>query len=408
MSQTRASVRPGAFPCRARSRCAAPGSFQARHANDAVGKGDAPWRTKSSHRWALRCARPLSRRVFGGLAAGALAALGLTTAAGSKKNKKKRKKPCKSGTTRCGKGCVNTKTSATHCGGCNQGCAANEVCLHGGCSRYQFVTAWGSEGDGDDQFSALQAIALDTVDNVYAADTGNHRVQKFDNDGTFITKWGKENNEEGTADGEFAFPEGIAVAPDGRVLVTDHNNFRVQTFDGNGVFQDTWPAVDEGDAPFGPEAIAVDSGSNSFIVDRLGNRIVKFDSDGAVLMSFGNEFSSLFGVAVDDDGNVFIADSGNHRIEKFAPNAQAPDVYGHVGTIAGPNSGSGDGELDTPAGIDVDSDGNIYVADLLNHRIQKFAPNAQDPRPVRLRHRLGQPRHRRRPVQRADRRRGRH
>ena len=255
------------------------------------------------------------------------------------------------------------------------GCAANEVCLTGACSRYRFVTAWGSEGNGDDQFSALHAIALDSADNVYAADTGNHRVQKFESNGAFITKWGKENNAEGTGTVSSSFPEGIAVAVTDTVFVSDHNNARVQTFDLDGVHQDTWPAAVNG-SPFTPGAIAVDSASNAFVVDQASNHTVKFDSNGAFVVVISNQINTLSGVAVDGEGNVFVADSGNNRVEKFAPATLDPDEYEHVGTIGGP--GDGDGQFDLPFAVDVDGEGNVFVADAGHDRIQKFAPNAQD------------------------------
>ncbi|MGH2614454.1 MAG: 6-bladed beta-propeller [Thermomicrobiales bacterium] len=338
-------------------------------------------------RWLRLFSRHLSRRRLGGLATGALGAFGIDTAVSAKKRrlgKKKRKKRCRGGTSRCGKTCVNTRTSATHCGGCNQGCSAAEVCLNGACSLYRFVTAWGSEGDGDEQFSSLNAIAVDGDGNVYGADTGNHRVQKFDNDGTFVTNWGSADDEQDPlGNDEFAFPQGIDIAPGGNVLVTDHNHFRVQTFDSVGTFVDTWPSQ-VGGIPFGPEAIAIDTAGNAFVVDRFpNNRIVKFDSNGDDVATLGGggsgdgQFQTPEGVAVDAAGNVFVADAGNNRVQKFAPDGQNPNAYNHVATIGG--AGDGDGEFNVPAAVEVDGDGNVFVADLGNDRVQKFAPNAQDP-----------------------------
>ncbi|GAB3540796.1 SBBP repeat-containing protein [Spirosoma fluminis] len=84
-----------------------------------------------------------------------------------------------------------------------------------------------------------------------------------------------------------------------------------------------------------------------------------------------NQLSSPAGVAVDKDGNVYVADLGNHRIVKWAPNASA-------GTTVAGGSGAGSGlnQLYYPSGVAVDKDGNVYVADLGNQRIVKWAPNA--------------------------------
>jgi DNA-binding beta-propeller fold protein YncE len=329
----------------------------------------------------------LPRRRLGWLAAGTLALHGVATDLQARKRKRgKRRKPCRTGAARCGKTCVDTRSSAAHCGGCGRGCAADQICLVGACSHYRFVTAWGSEGDGQDdgneEFASVGAVTVDGDGNVYIVDTGNHRVLKFDNDGGFITKWGSPDGNEGSGDDEFAFPQGIAIAPNGNALVTDHNNFRVQTFDASGGFLDTWPAQ-VGGTPFGPEAIAIAADGSAFVLDRLNHRVVKFDSSGDDVAAIGShgagdgQFEFPEDVAIDGSGQVFVADAGNTRVQKFAPDAQDPDQYGHVGTIGSP--GQGDGELAIPAGVAVDAAGNVFVADTGNHRIQRFAPTAQNP-----------------------------
>ena len=61
---------------------------------------------------------------------------------------------------------------------------------------------------------------------MYVADTEDGRIQKFDSDGTLITKWGSY----GTGDGQFNGPSGIAVDSSGNVYVADTNNYRIQVF----------------------------------------------------------------------------------------------------------------------------------------------------------------------------------
>ena len=62
--------------------------------------------------------------------------------------------------------------------------------------------------------------------NVYVADTGNNRIQKFDSSGTFPAKWG--NN--GSADGEFYYPHGVASDTTDSIYVADSGNNRIQKF----------------------------------------------------------------------------------------------------------------------------------------------------------------------------------
>ncbi len=83
---------------------------------------------------------------------------------------------------------------------------------------YQFVTKWGSQGSGDGEFTNPVGAAVDSSGNVYVADTGNHRIQKFDTSGGFVIKWGSQ----GAGDGEFSYPYGVAVDSSGNVYVADY------------------------------------------------------------------------------------------------------------------------------------------------------------------------------------------
>ena len=97
------------------------------------------------------------------------------------------------------------------------------ACLPG-CGR--FLTTWGSSGNGDGQFDGPFGVAVDGSGNVFVADAGNNRIQKFTNTGTFIGKWGCE----GSGDGQFSQPTGVAVDASGNVFVIDFGNSRIQKF----------------------------------------------------------------------------------------------------------------------------------------------------------------------------------
>jgi DNA-binding beta-propeller fold protein YncE len=62
--------------------------------------------------------------------------------------------------------------------------------------------------------------------SVYVADRINNRIQKFTSEGVFVTKWGAE----GTGDGQFQWPWGVAAASDGSIYVADTGNLRIQKF----------------------------------------------------------------------------------------------------------------------------------------------------------------------------------
>jgi DNA-binding beta-propeller fold protein YncE len=88
--------------------------------------------------------------------------------------------------------------------------------------------------------------------------------------------------------------------------------------------------------------------------------------DPAIVNADGS-FRFPTGIAIDKDGNVYVADSWNNRIQKFTSDGTFITKWG--------STGSGDGEFRFPTGIAIDKDGNVYVADFSNNRIQKFTSN---------------------------------
>ena len=94
------------------------------------------------------------------------------------------------------------------------------------CGAQVFLFEWGQAGAGDGQFNEPSGIAIDSAGNVYVADTANHRIQKFDDQGNFLLKWGSS----GSGAGQFDAPKGVAVDSADNVYVVDSGNHRIQKF----------------------------------------------------------------------------------------------------------------------------------------------------------------------------------
>ncbi|WP_332368343.1 hypothetical protein [Spirosoma telluris] len=193
-------------------------------------------------------------------------------------------------------------------------------------------------------------------------------------------------------------PAGIAVDGLGNLFIADKNTHTIRkvtttgtitTVAGNGssgFSGDTGPAISANlNSPY---AVAVDAAGNLFIADMGNHRIRKVSIDGNINTVAGTgtqgfsgdtdlainaNLNTPSGIAVDGTGNLFIADALNHRIRKITTD-------GKINTIAGTgNQGfSGDtgpatsADLASPTGIALDGTGNLFIADLANHRIRKI------------------------------------
>ncbi len=169
---------------------------------------------------------------------------------------------------------------------------------------------WGTNGSAAGQLNQPLDLAIDRDANVYVTDWGNHRVQKFNSTGGFVTMWGSE----GTLDGQFDQPWGIAT----------------------------------------------DLANNVYVADGYLSRIQVFTSDGSFLRSWA--ITPSIGVAVDQNGYVYTVDTDH--VNKFAPTGTLTAQWGSRGT--------GPGQFENPRGIGVDSQGNVYVGDAGNGRVVKY------------------------------------
>jgi tripartite motif-containing protein 71 len=185
--------------------------------------------------------------------------------------------------------------------------------------------------------------------------------------------------QEGADDGEFSSPTGIALDKDGNIYVADTDNHSIQKFDKAGKFLARWggePGSQEGHFYY-PRGLAVGPDDVVYVADSGNNRVQKFDLEGNVQKAWGKfgfawrgadmgKFDVPWGLSTDQDGNVYVSDTSNARIQKFQSDGQPLLKWGRDGSF--------DGAFFFPRGVAVDFVGNIYVADESNHRIQKFDP----------------------------------
>lgn len=240
------------------------------------------------------------------------------------------------------------------------------------------VATFGGVGLGKGAFSYPRAIAAGPSGSVFVVDKSG-RVQRFAADGTFETLWRMPE----TAQGK---PVGLTVHPDGRVLVADTHYHRVLVFDRNGTPLGSFGREGTGPGELQlPTDVAVDAAGFIYVSEYQGNdRITKWSFDLKFVEALGEEpiegkrLSRPAGIDIDAEQTLWIADACNHRIVRMSLDGEVLAVIGRFG--------DGLGELRYPYDITVTPDGTIMVCEYEGNRLQWFT---KDGRSIRVWGRAG-------------------
>ncbi len=279
-----------------------------------------------------------------------------------------------------------------------EGPRIREVKKDGRISTFAGTGTAGFSGDrgpaAQAQLNTPQGLAVDSAGNVYIADTLNNRVRRVDADGTITTVAGA-GAAGYTGDGkpgpeaQLNLPTGLAIGFSDTLFISDTGNNVVRQVGLDGAIHTvagTGEAGYRGDAGFAldsvlhaPGGIAFDSEGNLYIADTLNQRVRRIDvneqietvAGTGVAGYLGDGRSAAFaelnlatnplegigqGLAVDSKGDLFIADALNHRVRRL-------DVTGVITTVA---------EMKTPLGVAVDAQGLVYVADGDDNRVSRL------------------------------------
>lgn len=202
------------------------------------------------------------------------------------------------------------------------------------------------------ELSRPESVTTDTADNVYFADLDNHRIRRVDAKTGIITTIAGSGKQDSSGDGGLAidagleFPNGVAVDREGNVYISQ-----------------------DGDGPNRGRVRRVDAKSG-IITTVAGSGKAGLTGDGGPALAAGLDFPS--DLLLDAMGNLYVVEGTNDRVRYI-------DAYTQIiRTVAGSTNGfGGDGGpaalamLDYPTSVAMDSDGNLYVADMENHRIRR-------------------------------------
>jgi len=262
-----------------------------------------------------------------------------------------------------------------------------------------------------------EAFALDSNGNLYVADYGNNRVLFYPSGSTTATRvYGQGGsfttdtaNNGGISASSLDLPSAVALDSNNNLYVADEGNSRVlfypsgsttatRVYGQGGSF--TTNTQNEGgisaNSLYLPNGVALDSSGNLYVADTFNNRVLFYPSGsttatrvygqgGSFTTNNGNEggisansLNDPNGLALDRGGDLYVADFNNNRVLfYFSGSATAALVYGQLGSFTTNTVNKGGisaNSLDGPAGIALDSSGNLYVADVTNNRVLLYPP----------------------------------
>ena len=266
----------------------------------------------------------------------------------------------------------------------------------------------GFSGDGGPATSASLsipvAVALDSAGNLYITDGAGYRIRKVSTAGIITTVAGNGNAGGFSGDGGPATsaslnqPQGVVLDTAGNLYIADNGNYRIRKVSTAGIITTVAGNGDAGgfSGDGGPATsasltsavgVTLDTSGNLYISEFNGHRIRKVNTAGIITTVAGNgvqgfsgdngaatsaRLNSPAGMALDSAGNLYISDANNDRIRKV-------NTAGIITTVAGNGvrGFAGDGGLATsaslnyPVGTAVDAAGNLYVSEFNNNRVRK-------------------------------------
>jgi len=215
---------------------------------------------------------------------------------------------------------------------------------------------------GEGVIGSAHGLRIDKNDDVWVTDIGNHRVLKFDRGGKLLLSLG--TGKASDADDAFNKPTDVAFGAKGEFFVTDgYGNTRVLKFSPSGALVHQWGTAGKGDGQFNtPHAIVIDRQGRLLVGDRENDRIQVFDADGKHLATWPG--FAPYGLALDGTGRLFVADGRKHEVLELDAEGKVVARFGKEGT--------GPGEFSLPHMLTFDAAGNLYVTEITGKRVRKF------------------------------------
>jgi peptidylamidoglycolate lyase len=233
----------------------------------------------------------------------------------------------------------------------------------------RLLNSWGTG-----MFIMPHGLTVDHEGNLWLTDVGLHQVFKFTPEGKLLLTLG-ERAKTGNDPAHFNLPTDVAVLRDGSFYVSDgYKNTRVMKFSADGRFEFEWGTKGKGNGEFNlPHGIALDAEGRVIVCDRENERLQLFDAKGQFMEVWESPLiGKPYAVATDPKGFIFAIDGGSPSL-KPAERGKAVklNAKGLVVETFG-SFGSGPGQFQLGHDIAIGPDGAVYVAEGTGERVQKF------------------------------------
>jgi len=227
---------------------------------------------------------------------------------------------------------------------------------------------------GENRFVMPHGLTVDHEGNLWMTDVGLHQVFKCTWEGKVLLTLG-EAGVPGADRAHFDLPTDVAVLPDGSFYVSDgYKNTRIAKFSAVGKFEFEWGTKGEGKGEFNlPHGITIDSQGRVIVCDRENERLQLFDPRGGFLAAWkGPHLGKPYGIAAAPSGHLFIIDGGSPSLKReLRGKAVELDAFGTVVDSFG-SFGTGPGQFQLGHDIAIGPDGSVYTAEGTGARVQKF------------------------------------
>ena len=221
--------------------------------------------------------------------------------------------------------------------------------------EFRPVLSFGQQGSSKGMFNGPSGVAVNERDEIAVSDSGNHRVQVFSSDGTYLRSFGEEGNRQG----QFQTPSGIAFGTNDNIIVGESGNQFIQIFNGEGKYLSHFFSNSSSTTPPG---LSVDSDGNIIVTD-CQNKLIKILSPGGRLLRTIGGDRLTFPIHCIQNNNIFVVlDRGDHGIKMFDKEGKFLKKFG--------SKGVGNKQFNDPCCLSVDKVGHLMICDKLNHRIQ--------------------------------------